>query len=821
MATFSNGESGFSVRTKINDVLQHMDGTAGTLVVNEAGADVDFRVESDTNTNAIYMDGATGNVGIGTGTPVAELHVFAASDPEIRIQNGTLLSVGRLGFYTSTALDASISITPNNGIFDISSGRSVAWGGSISFTTDTAERMRISPLGNVGIGTASPAVALHTVGRVRAQKSGATGAFIQISADELTSNYSSDIFLNDNGLTFRVNSGSRGFVFDQNGTERMRIDNAGNVAIGTSAPLGARLKVTGADISYLAVINGASYGVRIGSTAGVGANVDAVDTTGVASYQPMSLGGSIVALQTDGTERMRVTTTGNVGINTITPTNRLQIVNTPPPTVPAAGASGHTLAVGTTPYGVAVGTLSDGRGYIQATRWDGTATNYNLLIQPNGGDVGIGTSSPVAIGGHTGVLTLFGSNATGIAFRAAAVGKDLRFNSTGALSVTTTGGATQFAIDDVGNIGIGVTPSGNYTIQGASNFNTGFKGANFGGASIGSSGSGYPLVGYNVRFSATGDTYTYNASDFANAIAFRSGQFQFFNAASGTAGAALTFTQAMTLDASGNLGLGTASPSARLTVVGAAGTNLVSTLTSAVNTGSYIGFLDTTTTDRPLIGALGDNFVARTFGVERMRITSGGLFGIGTTSSDSRMTISADNFNNLNLTTTNASSFVRIHGQGTGGSAGLIVSSNGPMVFHTGATTTAVGTERARIDDTGNLLVGTTSVGGSASNTAVVVGGGFRTASNLVSATTAVPITIFSITAANRGLYEVVAMIANSGSATLYSAISTILWDGSTGRAISNNGTNLTITLSGSDVQITQTAGTTQTVYWSARRNPI
>ena len=65
MATFNNGESGSSVRTKINNVLQHTDGTAGELVINEAGADVDFRVESDTNANALFVDGATGNVGVG------------------------------------------------------------------------------------------------------------------------------------------------------------------------------------------------------------------------------------------------------------------------------------------------------------------------------------------------------------------------------------------------------------------------------------------------------------------------------------------------------------------------------------------------------------------------------------------------------------------------------------------------------------------------------------------------------------------------------------------------------------------------------------
>jgi hypothetical protein len=50
-----------------------------------------------------------------------------------------------------------------------------------------------------------------------------------------------------------------------------------------------------------------------------------------------------------------------------------------------------------------------------------------------------------------------------------------------------------------------------------------------------------------------------------------SGIHKFFTAPSGTAGNAITFTQAMTLDASGNLGIGDNSPSATLTLRKATG----------------------------------------------------------------------------------------------------------------------------------------------------------------------------------------------------------------------------------------------------------
>ena len=45
------------------------------MVVNESGADRDLRVESDTLTHAFYMNGGTGNVGIGTDAPANELHI--------------------------------------------------------------------------------------------------------------------------------------------------------------------------------------------------------------------------------------------------------------------------------------------------------------------------------------------------------------------------------------------------------------------------------------------------------------------------------------------------------------------------------------------------------------------------------------------------------------------------------------------------------------------------------------------------------------------------------------------------------------------------
>jgi hypothetical protein len=111
-------------------------------------------------------------------------------------------------------------------------------------------------------------------------------------------------------------------------------------------------------------------------------------------------------------EKMRILSNGNVGIGTSTPRTNLHIgqqLNSQGDknTIPAAGlgisanfpSSTHawfahrTNATGDEYWGLAVGTIYSGSSYLQNLNKN-TATYYDLLLQPNGGNVGIGTSSP-------------------------------------------------------------------------------------------------------------------------------------------------------------------------------------------------------------------------------------------------------------------------------------------------------------------------------------------------------------------------------------------------------------------------------------------
>lgn len=122
-----------------------------------------------------------------------------------------------------------------------------------------------------------------------------------------------------------------------------------------------------------------------------------------------------------------------------------------------------------------------------------------------------------------------------------------------------------------GNVGIGIVPAHRFDLGPA----TGTVRARLGGVIVGNASSGYPSIGYNASPSGSA-AWTYDFSDSASWVHFNAGQFIFYRSAAGTAGAAISPSESMRIDASGNMGLGTASPAVRLDVSGAArlqGTN--------------------------------------------------------------------------------------------------------------------------------------------------------------------------------------------------------------------------------------------------------
>jgi len=201
-----------------------------------------------------------------------------------------------------------------------------------------------------------------------------------------------------------------------------------------------------------------------------------------------------------------------------------------------------------------------------------------------------------------------------------------------------TNATERMRLDSAGNLGLGVTPSAWYT--------SGYSALQVGNASLyGRNSQNSELYLSTNVFDNTSGIPKYITSDYATRYEQNDGVHKWFTAASGTAGNTVTFSTTMTLDASGNLGVGTTSPTERLHV--SSTTGALAKFTSSASGAGSVSFVCTNVAT-PVTGYVGANAF------------SDNIFGVGTSTST-------------------------------------------PVAFFTN------GTERARIDSSGNLLVGTTN----------------------------------------------------------------------------------------------------------------
>lgn len=168
-------------------------------------------------------------------------------------------------------------------------------------------------------------------------------------------------------------------------------------------------------------------------------------------------------------------------------------------------------------------------------------TSTGLVV---GGTAATNTSSGrgnITINGSSSAILSMGTGGTakGYVYHS---GSDMIVNATtGTLALQANGNGA--LIDSSGNLGLGVTPSAWTTVTPVFQINR---------AALYGYGNEVSLSA-NYLFSS-GDKYI--ASDFATRYNQANGQHRFYTAPSGTAGNAITFTQALTLDANGNLLVG-------------------------------------------------------------------------------------------------------------------------------------------------------------------------------------------------------------------------------------------------------------------------
>jgi hypothetical protein len=381
---------------------------------------VELNASGDTASTMAFQTGnaekmritSTGNVGIGTTSPAAKLHVFEAGTAMIRVDSGATspykagieflrssINGGRIyndGGAVQIKLESDFgydAANPTRGGFMFKTA---------PVTSGTlVDAVRIDARGYVGIGTTSPAqnfvVADATNGNGVELVPGATGTIQTYNRG--TSTYTN---LNIDTLETRVRSiGATVFNNGSGFSERMRITSAGNVGIGTTSP-GTKLDVDGVTTSLGFRTDTANTNWSLISRDSAGNSPlyvqSANSNTGqwIARFNYGSTtangGNNVLTVAKDSSYFLNT----NVGIGTTSPSQRAVISG--PDTAPSfntTAPSSATLLLSNsdTGYGTYFGSTSSGTGLIQQRRQT-SAVYYDLALNPYGGNVGIGTASP-------------------------------------------------------------------------------------------------------------------------------------------------------------------------------------------------------------------------------------------------------------------------------------------------------------------------------------------------------------------------------------------------------------------------------------------
>jgi hypothetical protein len=506
---------------------------------------------------------------------------------------------------------------------------------------------------NVGVGTASPLGKLHA-------SSGSFGGTVTVNANQLIAESSGNggitiatgatslgnIFFADSGDT------ADGFVqYDQSGrslrfgtatAERMRITSTGDVVVGSSSALG------GGKFSLITSLASANGVVVKDSATSYGntnnfvllQNSTAVTVGALTHPAANSLGvwgNDDIRFLTSGsaTERMRIDSSGNVGIGTSSPTEKLDV-------------AGNIAITGT-------GNLSLQRPLIPSAKDQGSpqiAFKY------------YSTGTTYTTGAQIQALTEAAWSSTSA--------------PTNMVFYTVPSGSTtlveRMRIDSAGNLGLGVTPSA-WSVGKA--------------IQVGSSGDA-SLLGFSNSAYLTANAYFssgwyYTGTTYATMYEQNSGIHKWLTAPSGTAGNAITFTQAMTLDASGRLLIGRTSDNSSF--------------------GGGLQLEGNTLAFQSII-----RYSSNAAGAPALYLGRSKSATVGTNT----IVASGDSLGSLIFTGANGTGYsdAASIGAAVDGNPGASADMPGRLVFSTSADGSATPTERMRIDSSGSLLVGMTTTGG-------------------------------------------------------------------------------------------------------------
>jgi hypothetical protein len=271
MSVIINGDTGITTPA---ETVQGALTTTGNTILGDATTDT-----LNVGAGGLVKD-ASGNVGIGTASPVGKLDLISGA--------------ARMYFSNQSATAFFTAVNTANSAY----APMAINGSELILKTGDAERMRIDSSGNVGIG-ATPN--LGTYNKELTLSSGA-GQFCGLSIQNTTTGTSGGFTAYiSNTLAYLFNRSNDALLLGTNNTERMRIDSSGNVGIGTASPT-ELLDVAGN------VYCSGIFRATVDGTAAVPSIQPGPDNdTGI--YRPLA---NTIGFSTAGIERMRIASSGIV-----------------------------------------------------------------------------------------------------------------------------------------------------------------------------------------------------------------------------------------------------------------------------------------------------------------------------------------------------------------------------------------------------------------------------------------------------------------------------------------------------------------------------
>jgi hypothetical protein len=629
--------SGLRVRARSSAAAYTM-GSARGLFVDNAGLGAGSTI---TNAVGLYIQDQT----VGTNNYGIQSAVSSGTNKFNIYASGTAANyfAGTVQFAAGTAALPALTRfgDTNTGIFFPAAD-------TIAFSEGGAEAMRIDSSGNVGIGTSSPASLLTVEGSL--DNSAITGSntpfgIVVDNASTVANSYSQINLLNG-GLPTSQNDGwairslyqanndcdlSFNFLSNSGGTpigsEKMRIDSSGNVGIGTSSPA-TKLHVANTGSS-------AVQSIRLENSEGY---AQISTDSNLATYDAQL---HLFNNRARSTEYMRIDSSGNVGIGTSSPSDKLTVISAGTQVGSTNFRNIARIGLATNDASVLLGyDVSAGSAILASTNnypiafWTSIAGTYAEKMRINSsGNVGIGTSSPTSLlhvssttaNPQIKIADLSVAGGRGGSIQGSYGGNGLYLDSLAAsgwvyIGLSTGGGqATNIRFDTSNTERMRINSSGNVGI----------------GTTSPASVTGYKLI--EVQGS-TGGIFQASASGNSVKARFYSTNLQGYTGTTSNHPFAFLTNdiERVTIDSSGNVGIGTASPSAPMDVV--SNSSAIGTRIRGRSADSY-GVLEFTNnsasaeTARIAADTSGNIIFSNTGSVtERMRIDSSGNLLVGTTS---------------------------------------------------------------------------------------------------------------------------------------------------------------------------------------------